>query len=517
MKVIAHGFCVFAFVVVTMVALGQSPAPAHGRSTSSTATNVQMASPPTAITIQLVQPFTQTKSVWLEALQAYGPYVAAILGFLAAFIVLIQGRMDARYSYASHILQFRIRQVQEFYTPMLVLIEDSRQVYEKLKWTIGREKPGFNLDGFRLLDHMAAFQKEPALDPLIKSILATGEKMCDLITKNAGLIEGGLTQVYVDYIAHFDILRAAAEGQAPAAIQEGWHKFGYYPRMLNREVRQGYKAVLAHLRNYVGAGDSIILKLLKRGDGGFTPDHIRMLEDIAFYDKHAKAYAAKFDSFDLSQIRNRFLGEIVPPGDTNESITGSQTRRILDAGCGTGRDTAAFILQGCIVTAFDASPGMVRECNRKIRNALKQLEERGEKVSADNYQCVEMTFDEMTFRSEFDGAWVAASLVHATPDEMEFALGKLVNALKPNGMMYISLKYGRGQHEFDTRVYSYYRKIDFGKILGRLGGVKIDRLWLTDQAAKEIPHWKQTLCWAFEHFHSDRRYWLNVLVKKEPR
>lgn len=59
--------------------------------------------------------------------------------------------------------------------------------------------------------------------------------------------------------------------------------------------------------------------------------------------------------------------------------------QILDAGCGSGRDSAAFLAQGYEVLAIDASPTMVRAAQR-IGTPAKV-----------------MTFQGMQFDAEFDG------------------------------------------------------------------------------------------------------------------
>ena len=49
-----------------------------------------------------------------------------------------------------------------------------------------------------------------------------------------------------------------------------------------------------------------------------------------YYDQNAEEYAALTFNVDMSEIRSRFLRHVSPGGS------------ILDAGCGSGRDTVAF-------------------------------------------------------------------------------------------------------------------------------------------------------------------------------
>jgi len=98
---------------------------------------------------------------------------------------------------------------------------------------------------------------------------------------------------------------------------------------------------------------------------------------------------------------------------------------ILDAGCGFGRDITHFLKQGYNVTAFDASKEM-----RAM--ALKET-----KISI-----LDITFQDMNFRQEFDGVWAQASLLHIPYQETRAVYQRIHKALKPEGIFYASYKYG---------------------------------------------------------------------------
>ena len=67
---------------------------------------------------------------------------------------------------------------------------------------------------------------------------------------------------------------------------------------------------------------------------------------VNYYDAHAKEYAELTVNADMSQAYDRFL-VYLPAG-----------AGILDAGCGSGRDSLHFIKKGFDVTMLDASAGM---------------------------------------------------------------------------------------------------------------------------------------------------------------
>jgi 2-polyprenyl-3-methyl-5-hydroxy-6-metoxy-1,4-benzoquinol methylase len=63
--------------------------------------------------------------------------------------------------------------------------------------------------------------------------------------------------------------------------------------------------------------------------------------------RHAEEFAARTRDLDMTAVYEEFLPLVLPGG------------HILDAGCGTGRDSAAFLQRGFKVTAFDASKALV--------------------------------------------------------------------------------------------------------------------------------------------------------------
>jgi len=424
--------------------------------------------------------------------------------------------MDARYTYASEILKYRFRQMQEFYAPALLHIEQSRVVYEKLLWTIREERKDVPLDGFRLLDHIHEFRKDPNLNPLVERILKIGKQLTNLISQKAGLIEGGIAPTFIEYQAHFEILNAASEQELSSEQKEGWHEYGYYPRMLNREIREGYKVVLAYLNNYANAGDKIISHLLRQKNAATGKHRQQLIQNLQFYEDHAEDYAARFDAFDLSRIRQRFIETLESTHDARPKSLADNMIRILDAGCGTGRDTYEFLRKGYAVTAIDASPAMLRECRRKLRDARDRPENAEMKRAAIASRSFEQTLDEIAFRNDFDGVWTAASLLHVPSQQMEETIQKLIQALKPCGILFMSFKYGRGEHEYDARFYSYYGRKDIRVLLERVPYAEEIRVWLSDRDGNDLPSYKQSRAWLFEYMNRyDRTLWLNVLLRRK--
>lgn len=121
----------------------------------------------------------------------------------------------------------------------------------------------------------------------------------------------------------------------------------------------------------------------------------------------------------------------------------SSGARILELGCGAGRDAREFLDNGFEVTACDGSPAMAEIA--RDRTGL-------------DVQVVE--FSDIDWDQMFDGIWASASLLHVPRPALAGILGKVRQALKPGGLLYASFKAG----DIDGRdgLGRYYNYLDPG-------------------------------------------------------
>jgi len=134
--------------------------------------------------------------------------------------------------------------------------------------------------------------------------------------------------------------------------------------------------------------------------------------------------------------------------------------RILDAGCGTGRDSLALQERGFRVDAFDASEEMV-ELAKSI----------GINARVGNLQS-------LSARNRYDGIWACASLIHVPRIQLNDVIKRLVRALKPKGILFIALKEGIGESfECDGRFTSYHQLDGFTDLLAWETGARIVSSW----------------------------------------
>lgn len=200
-----------------------------------------------------------------------------------------------------------------------------------------------------------------------------------------------------------------------------------------------------------------------------TSDSDYSLTTIEYYNKEADSYFKGTVSIDMEDLYQPFM-RLLPKG-----------ARILDAGCGSGRDSLYFKHQGFDVVAFDAAEELVKLSTEHI----------GQKV-------LHLTFNDLPFENEFDGIWACASLLHVLKAEMHSVMNKLQKALKPKGVLYASFKYGTDEKLQGNRFFNSYDEITFKKLLNGLKGLTILEVWKT------------------EDIREDRKgeFWLNALVRK---
>ena len=187
---------------------------------------------------------------------------------------------------------------------------------------------------------------------------------------------------------------------------------------------------------------------------------------IRFYDANAPTFFAATVNVDLTPLYQRFLSPI--PTDSH----------ILDAGCGSGRDTAFFHAHGYRVSAFDASPQLAALAAAHTGLPVQVLR-----------------FEDMTWYQTFDAVWACASLLHLSPQRLPDVMRRLHTALKPDGVLYASFKYGHGQAVTDGRYFHYLDERALTDLLIDVPGFTVMDTWITEdqRPSRSHEHWLNTL------------------------
>jgi hypothetical protein len=96
-----------------------------------------------------------------------------------------------------------------------------------------------------------------------------------------------------------------------------------------------------------------------------------------------------------------------------------------------------------------------------------------------------LTFDEIEFRNEFDGIWACASLLHASRRDLGSVLGRLSKALKPEGVIYLSFKYGDTERFERGRFFNDMNEPLLKSLLADQPCLELVKLWITDDVRNE--------------------------------
>ena len=174
------------------------------------------------------------------------------------------------------------------------------------------------------------------------------------------------------------------------------------------------------------------------------------MKTIDYYNKHAEEFTASTFEVDMESLYQPFLAEL-PEG-----------ARILDVGCGSGRDTLAFKKKGYQVDAIDYSEELVKKASRLTGIPIKLK-----------------SFYEVDDYEAYDGIWACASLLHCERTRLKEVIGKLVSALKPNGVLYMSFKYGNGDREKDGRQFTDLDEVQAKALLEQFDNVQQIQQWIT--------------------------------------
>ena len=191
---------------------------------------------------------------------------------------------------------------------------------------------------------------------------------------------------------------------------------------------------------------------------------------IDYYNKNAESFVNGTKEVDFSVIQKMFT-ELLDPGAT-----------ILDFGCGSGRDTKAFLERGFNVDAIDGSEELCKIASEYTGIEVKH-----------------MYFHELSDKEKYDGIWACASILHVPIEELPDILLKIEKALKFGGVLYTSFKYGEFEGERNGRFFTDMNEDIFSKLLAKSCSLKIEKQWTTSDVRPG----------------RDEEKWLNLILRKD--
>lgn len=194
-----------------------------------------------------------------------------------------------------------------------------------------------------------------------------------------------------------------------------------------------------------------------------------MNDTLTYYNQNAPDFIHTTQTVDFHEIQALFLSYL------------PDKSRILDLGCGSGRDAKYFMEQGYQVEATDGSEELCRAAEKYLGIAVKQQLF----LDLDDIEC-------------YDGIWACASILHLKKAELPVMLGKIRAALKKNGICYTSFKYGTFEGMRKGRYFTDLTEESFSELAAQVNGLKTEKLWLTDDVRKD----------------RGSEQWLNIIFRK---
>ena len=192
---------------------------------------------------------------------------------------------------------------------------------------------------------------------------------------------------------------------------------------------------------------------------------------LSYYNQNAQAFSDSTLNVDMSALYAEFLPLIPKHG------------HILDAGCGSARDAMYFKQQGFTASGFDASPALAALASNYLQQTVAVK-----------------TFQQLECINKYDAIWCCASLLHVPKVELPQVFLKLQNALKPNGVLYVSFKYGDTERVHNGREFTDLNEDGLTALVNDHTELKILKQW---QSVDQRPS-------------RESEVWLNALIKAVP-
>lgn len=171
---------------------------------------------------------------------------------------------------------------------------------------------------------------------------------------------------------------------------------------------------------------------------------------LDYYNNYADEFYKNTVNVEFATTQEHFLAKL------------KNGSNILDFGCGSGRDTRFFLEQGYSVEAVDGSKELCKLACKYTGIEVKN-----------------MLFEELSEVNKYDGIWACSSILHLPLGELANVMKKMAIALKENGIIYTSFKYGTFEGERNGRYFTDMTEEKFAKFLSEIDSLEIEEQWIT--------------------------------------
>lgn len=199
-------------------------------------------------------------------------------------------------------------------------------------------------------------------------------------------------------------------------------------------------------------------------DQGNPKTRAEMDSTIRHYDDNADAFWEGTRDHDVSQNTAALL----------EAIAGKPPFRLLDFGCGPGRDLRYFRDLGHDPVGLDGSENL----------ATLARDHAGAEVWVQDFGDPDLP------KSHFDGIFANASLFHVPRDRIEAVLATLLDSLVPGGVLFASMPRGNDDEGFSGKRYGvYYRDETWLELVEKAGFEPIRHFHRPTDAPRDQQRW----------------------------
>ena len=193
------------------------------------------------------------------------------------------------------------------------------------------------------------------------------------------------------------------------------------------------------------------------------------MKTLTYYNEKTDAFVFGTQAVDFHDTQDLFLS-FLPQGSS-----------ILDFGCGSGRDTRYFLEKGYHVVATDGSEELC-----KVASAYTGVQVR------------KLLFQELQDENCYDGIWACSSILHAGRTEQPDIFRRMILALKEQGYIYTSFKYGTFEGFRGERYFTDFDEAGFREFMRELNELTIEKMWVSTDVRPERSNEK----------------WLNIILRK---
>ncbi|WP_281627828.1 class I SAM-dependent methyltransferase [Traorella massiliensis] len=191
---------------------------------------------------------------------------------------------------------------------------------------------------------------------------------------------------------------------------------------------------------------------------------------IQYYNENAEQFINTTLDVNFTEIQDEFLSML-----RKESY-------ILDFGCGSGRDTKYFLERGFVVDAVDGSLEMCKRASEVTGIRVKH-----------------MLFDELNEINKYEAIWACSSILHLSYMQLVAVFNKMLKALKADGIIYTSFKYGDFEGFRNGRYFIDFDEEKLERLKKDVPALEVEKMWITTDVRPG----------------RDEEKWMNLILKKK--